>query len=227
MGTIGAEWVNKYHGLGSNLSYCDNDALGFFHKLDGTREFAYGNDRAYDQDFEHQDVGQPPAGTDAKYADRVDIMYFAGHSFPGTLVFGRTDFDDGFAKIEELRLGQKNLKWLVLSSCKFLKYDRKILFRMKPVFSGLHYILGFHTVCSDSKHRGEIFASKLNSKTSIRNAWLQACIETESSDTVCALIHVEEKNSESKTYNDHWIGKGYVAPDPRNFDYMIYYGTSC
>lgn len=225
MGTIGAEWVNKYHGRGSDLSYCDNDALGFFDKLDGTRKFAYGNDSAYDEDFEHQDVGKPPAGTDSKYADNVDIMYFAGHANEYGFYFGRTDFDNGAAKIGELKLGQKKLKWLVLSACEFLKYDRKIFSRMKPVFSGLHYILGFYTICSDSKHRGEIFASKLNSKTSIRNAWLQACIETESSDTVCALMRV--KNSESNTYNDHWIGKGYVAPDPRNFDYMIYYGTSC
>lgn len=225
MRTIGVEWINKYNGHAANLSYCDNDALGFYNKLHGYREFGFGNDTAWDEDFEHQGQGEPPGGADSKYADNVDIMYFAGHSFSGGLVFGRTGFDDGFAKVKELRLGQKKLKWLVLSSCEFLKYYTKIFFNMKHIFSGLHYILGFHTICSDSKSRGEIFASKLNSKMSIRNAWLQACIETESSSTICALMRVKSKDSD--TFNDHWIDNGYVAPDQSNFDSMIYYATSC
>ena len=39
MGTIGIEWVNKYHGRASDLKNNDNNAEGFYNELSGTRQF--------------------------------------------------------------------------------------------------------------------------------------------------------------------------------------------
>ena len=75
--TIGIEWVNNYHSASSNLSNNDKNARGFYNRLQGQRMFEYGNDLAWDQDFEEKGAGTPPAGSDQLYADHVDIVFFS------------------------------------------------------------------------------------------------------------------------------------------------------
>jgi len=223
MYTKGAEWVNEYYGRTTDLSYCDNDALGFYNKLNGTKKFAFGDKSAWDQDFEDEGVGKLPAGTANKFVDTVDIMYFAGHGYPEGLVFGRTAYDNGIASPSEMRLGKIRLKWLVLSACRVLERSPKMFEILQPVFNGLHYILGFETNCSDVKSRGETFASYLNWGISIRQAWISACVETESSSYRCAYMRVDTK--EPTTYYDQWIG--YRAPTPKKYDSICHFSQNC
>ncbi|MFA7616712.1 MAG: DUF6345 domain-containing protein [Moheibacter sp.] len=225
MATKGIEWVNDYHGRASDLSNCDNDAEGFYNKLSGVKKFNYANNNAWDEDFEHMGVGTPSTGYDNLYIDNVNIAFYAGHSSKGGLFFGRADKDNGTAQPSEMKLGSKQLRWLATSSCELLKHDSDLFSRLMNIFSGLHYILGFHTVCSDTKDRGEIFASKLNNRDRVRTAWLLACVETESSSKQCAYIRAD--NSNSDTANDHWFGKGFVSPKPINPNYFLYLKTTC
>src|SRR6267142_2381383 len=112
MATKGIEWVNNYHGRANNLSNNDNNAQGFYNKLNGTKSFEYGDDLAWDQDFEESGIGSPAAGSDTSYADNVDIVFFSGHGSSSGLFFGRSTLDDGEAKPAELGLGNRECEWL-------------------------------------------------------------------------------------------------------------------
>ncbi len=223
MGTIGIEWVNKYHGRASELKNNDNNARGFYNKLSGTRQFDYGDDLAWDQDFEQSGVGSPAAGTDNYYADDVDIVFFSGHGNSTGPLFGRADRDDGRAKASEMRLGDRNNEWIIFDACQVLaKGSRK---NWQKIYKGLHYILGFHTTCSDKSDRGRKFAERLNSGKKVRVAWRKACEETQGSDTDWAYYRAEQ--SGTNTGNDHWHGKGYVSPDPNKPSVFYYAKGSC
>lgn len=225
MGTIGVEWVKKYHGRASNLSNTQKQAEGFYNKLSGTRRFNWGDDLAWDQDFEEQGVGSPATGTDTTWVDSVDIVFFSGHgSSPGPL-FGRADRDDGRARSTECRWGNKQLEWIAFDACEILQRSGVFGRWGWPVFRGLHYILGFHTTCGDEKKRGRYFAENLNDGQKVRRAWINACQETEGSGTQWAYLRAG--TSTANTYNDHWHGKGSVSSDPTNPTYLVYCRGSC
>ena len=97
MGTIGIEWVNKFHGRASDLKNNDDNARGFYNTLSGVRRFEYADDLAWDSDFEESGVGSPSAGGDQLYADNVDIVFFSGHGSINGAFFGVTNHDDGEA----------------------------------------------------------------------------------------------------------------------------------
>ena len=229
MGTIGIEWVNKYHGRAGlrDLSNNDENARGFYYTLHGIREFQWQNDWAWDQDFEEKYAGAPTAGTDQFYADNVDICFFSGHGSPSAALFGVTQYDDGDAKHTELRLGNRQLEWIIFDACEVLRFDNWAVFSRWgwPVFKGLHYILGFHTITNDRTSRGRKFAERLNSGWRTRTAWIRACEETEGSSVRWAYLRAGTSNA--NTFNDHWWGKGYVSPDPYNPTYLAYSNGPC
>jgi len=214
MGTIGIEWVNKYHGRGKDLKNNDNNAQGFYNTLQGVRQFEYGNDLAWDQDFEESGVGAPSAGTDTIFADNVDIVYFSGHGGPSGPSFGISDKDSGRARHSEMRLGNRQCEWIVFDACKVL--NRYGWTNWIHVFKGLHGILGFETTCTDVDDRGKKFAQRLNQGEKITRAWVKACEETEGSNKRWA--HCFAGRGNWNTLNDHWWGKGYVSVDPTNPD---------
>lgn len=225
MSTIGIEWVNKYNGYASDLHNNDDNAKGFYTTLDGIREFDWGDDNAWDQDFEEKNVGSPPAGTDEIYADNVDICFFSGHGSPSGPSFGRRDRDDGRARFTELKLGNRQLEWIIFDACQVLNEDG-VFDRWVRTFHGLHYILGFHSNTSDSPRRGRVFAENLNRGWTVREAWIRACEETEGSSVEWAYLRADSPGTD--TYNDHWWGKGYVSPDPNPDDSTLFYGRgSC
>jgi Family of unknown function (DUF6345) len=224
MATKGIEWVNNYHGRASDLSNNDNNAQGFYNKLSGTKTFEYGNDSAWDQDFEESGTGSPSTGTDSTYADNVDIVFFSGHGSSSSFLFGIANKDDGDAKPSELGLGNKQCEWLVVDACQFLTSSGAST-RLGGAFKGLHYILGFHTICGDVKDRGEKFADKMNNGQTVRNAWINACNETEGSSRECAYLRADSSGTD--TFNDHWHGKGFVSADPTGSLSFVYLKTSC
>jgi hypothetical protein len=228
MGTIGVEWVNLYHGRPglADLSNNDENARGFYNTLSGTRQFDYGNDSAWDRDFEEQGVGSPPQGTDQLYADNVDIVFFSGHGGAYSFHFGITTLDDGDARNTDIRLGNRQCEWIVLDACQCLEWNGGAVFNAwQPAFAGLHYILGFHTTTSDSAERGTRFAQKLNAGMRVRDAWINACIETEGSSTDWAYLRADSRGT--NTFDDHWWGKGFTSPDPVPPVQLSYQKGSC
>ena len=225
MARIGVEWIKKYHGRAPNLSNTKKQAERFYNKLSGTRSFNWGNDLAWDQDFEEGGVGSPSTGTDTTWVDAVDIVYFSGHGSSAGPLFGVANHDDGRAKPTEINWGNKALGWIAFDACEILRRSGVWNRWGWPVFKGLHYILGFHTTCNDEKNRGRYFAEYLNDGYRVRDAWIKACKETAGSSTKWAYMRAGQ--SGTNTYKDHWHGKGYVSPDPTNPTTLYYLKGSC
>lgn len=223
MGTIGVEWVRKYNGLASNLSNTKPQAEAFYSTLSATRVFNWGDDAAWDRDFEQSGVGSPTQGTDTIWADDVDMVFFSGHGAPGGFLFG-VKVDDATAKPTEIRWGDKDLEWIVLDACNVLESDG-VFDRWGPVFKGLHFILGFHTTTSDEADRGRLLAQYLNAGWTVRQSWIKACQDTEDSDTEWAYVRADANGTD--TYNDHWWGKGAVSSDPKSPTLLTYARGAC
>ena len=217
MGSIGVEWVNNYHGRASDLSNCDECAERFYNELDGTREFNWGNDSAWDQDFEEPE--------DDDYADDVDIVYFAGHGSPNSILFGIDTHNNGTTGSTSMRLGDNDCEWIVLDACQCLDETHRLAWQ--ATFRGLHYILGFHTNADDSRNRGKYFARRLNRGKTVRKAWIRACKLTAPDRLRLAYYRAEDTRIGTDTYNDHWHGEGFVSPDPDEPDMFYYYQTDC
>ena len=226
MATIGIEWVNQYNGFASDLSNNDDNARGFYDTLDGIKQFDYGNHLAWDQDFEQKGIGNPSAGTDDLYIDDVDIAFFSGHGSLNFLLFGRDDRDNARATNTEMQLGQGDLEHIVFDGCNALAFNGVFSRWGWPVFKGLHYILGFATICYDRKTRGKKFAQRLNQGWTIREAWIKACKETEPSETKYAYLRADIKNI-TNTFTDQWHGKGAVSADPDNPNILYYLNGHC
>ncbi len=227
MASIGIEWVNQYHGRASDLANNDDNARGFYRKLDGVETFDWGDDFAWDEDFEQSGVGSPAAGTDQVWADDVDIVFFSGHGSRTSLLFGDAKHDDGRAGNTEMQLGDINLEWIAFDGCQALDWDSGAVWNRWgwPVFHGLHMIVGFHTICYDRKDRGEKFAERLNAGWTVRDAWIRACIESEGADVWWAYLRADADGTD--TFNDHWWGKGATSADPDDPTTLFYLNGSC
>ncbi len=224
MGTIGIEWVQKYNGLAGNLSNTRAQAEGFYNTLSATRVFNWGDDLAWDQDFEQQGVGSPSAGADTSWADDVDFVFFSGHGSPDRFYFGEK-IDDAVAKNTEIRWGDDNLEWIALDACDVLSRDGVFDRWGWPVFAGLHIILGFNTTTSDEPNRGQSLAQYLNAGWTVREAWIKAAQDTEDSSTEWAYLRADADGTD--TYHDHWWGKGFVSSDPSSPTILYYAHGAC
>ncbi len=225
MGTIGIEWANSYNGRASDLKNNDDNARGFANTLQGVRRFEWSDALAWDQDFEQSGTGSPSAGDDRLWADSVDIAFYSGHGSIAGAFFGVASHDDGRAKPSEMRLGDLECEWVVFDACEVLQDDGDVFNRLRGVFVGLHYILGFHTTCIDSGDRGRRFAERLNAGDRVRDAWITACVETEGSLTQWAYMRADAAGTD--TFNDHWHGKGFVSPDPVSPTVRAYARGTC
>lgn len=206
---VGVDWVNEYHGRAEGLKNRDNCAEGFYNHINAVKVYDWGDDNAWDTDFEQSGAGTPSSGSDVLYADNVDLAYFAGH---GYLYFGVTGHDDGWADPSEIRLGDRQCKYLVCDSCSALEGDA--IGRWRNSFKGLRAMFGFHNEAHDEKDRGKKFAHYLNDDHYMDNAWKWACQETESGDTEWGYLHVLTPSS---SYNDKWSTSVSAIPNPTSF----------
>jgi hypothetical protein len=120
-----------------------------------------------------------------------------------------------------MRLGNKDLEWVVFDACYVLSEGGKYYDHCYDIFQGLHYMFGFHTVTYDSPTRGEIFADYLNAGETVRNAWIKACQDTEDSSVEWAYLRAE--SSGTTTYSERWFSAGSVSSDPNPSTQTVYY----
>jgi len=116
-----------------------------------TKSYDWGNNNAWETDFKSSDLG----GNDANYADNVDFAYFSGHGNTAGFYLGTTHADWQVAA-SDLRLGDKDLDYLAISSCLTMNYNSGQVFSKWgwPVFKGLHMICGMDTVEADTPSIG-------------------------------------------------------------------------
>jgi Family of unknown function (DUF6345) len=224
MGTIGIEWVQRYNGLQGDLSNTRAQAEGFYNTLSATRRFNWGDDLAWDQDFEQSGEGAPAAGTDSTWADDVDFVFFSGHGAPDGFLFG-VRIDDAVARPGDVTWGDRQLEWIALDACNVLERDGVFDRWGWPVFNGLHMMLGFHTTTGDEPDRGRLLAQYLNAGWTVREAWIRCCEDTEDSSTWWAYLRADANGTD--TYHDHWWGKGFVSADPFDPTTLFYARGTC
>jgi hypothetical protein len=204
---IGVEWVENYHGRADDLKNSKENTEGFYNKLSGVKVFNWGNDNAWDADFEQQGTGSPATGGDTSWADDVEIVYFQGH---GWIYFGVANHDNGSASPSEMRLGDKKCRYLAIHSCEAMSDAGTS--RWQPIFNGLRAMFGFKTTAHNVDDHGNKFAKYLNQGQYMDNAWKWACQETEGSSTEWGYIHTL---SPQNSWNDKWTDSTHDAvPSP-------------
>lgn len=220
---IGTEWVNDYHSaFWPDLVNCQEEAERFKNRLNGTPIFNWGDDLAWDQDFEQQGASTwHPTGDDATRVDAVDIVFYSGHGEASGPRFGDTSHDSGKVKHSELRLGNGDLEWAIFDACYVLKEGGDYYDHAYDIFQGLHFMFGFHTTAGDDPARGEIFADYLNAGETVRDAWIKSCQDTESSSRQWGYLRAE--SSGNTTYTEQWFSAGSVSSDPNPGTQTIYY----
>lgn len=205
MPKIGIEWVNRYGRAADNLRHNHTNTDGFSARLSVAVEFNNGDNDAVDAHFEEQGLTLAPLGLDSAFVELADMVYFSGHGERRGLKFGNPALDDGLAGVDELRLGDGVCKWIVFDCCHTLSNEGHISWfnQLTAAFRGLHYMLGFETECTDTPHRGRIFADRLARGRTIRDAWYAACVETEE-DASTQGAYVRAYSATADTLVDRW-----------------------
>lgn len=209
---VGIDWVDKYHGRAQDTKHRRENAEGFYNAISAVKVYNWGDDSAWDTDFEQSGAGSPSSGSDTLYADNVDMAFFSGHGNVGFMGFGVTTHDNGYADCSEIRLGDGSCKYLVCDCCLTMEGDA--IGNWRQIFTGLRALFGFRTEAHDSGDRGRIFANYLNSGNWLDDAWKWACQETESSDCQWGYMHVSAPTS---SWIDKWNSTVTTIPNPTSF----------
>lgn len=206
MAYIMIEWVNDYHGRLPGLNKSQKNAEGFLNTISqhgGRKAFNYGNDLAWDSDWE--------ARYDKYYAEAVSMAYFSGHGNTTGPLFGKQTQDDGIAFYKNVSLGEKNnLKCVVFDAGNVLKYS----YRWRSAMRGLRHILGFSKNGSDKEDRGKEMANYMGSgRISIGDCWFRACMITWShldSRPTWIFADYADQTPNTQSFKEKW-NKGFRA----------------
>ena len=199
-----------------NLTNTKTQAEGFYNTLSAVRRFNWGDDAAWDVDFEQQGRGTPSAGTDTTWRT-TSTQSSSGHGSQGDSTSAGRSTTRREQHRDHLGIGTRVRR----ARCPPVLEEKGVFDRWGwPVFRGLHLLCGFHTVTADESNRGRLFAQYLNAGRTVRQAWIRAAQDTEGSAT--SGLYLRADGNRSDTYNDHWWGKGSVGNDPTNPDHLWY-----
>lgn len=112
-------------------------------------------------------------------AEGTDLAYFTGHGAPTGWILPQ---DNGSGIAAQVKPGMFNfgtdgkLRWITLDACQVLMNAST----WQSSFSGLHSITGATTLTNDSGARGTAYANNLRAGQTIKNAWFNALISTDS-----------------------------------------------
>ncbi|MEM0311680.1 MAG: DUF6345 domain-containing protein [Ignisphaera sp.] len=147
--SVGAMYINAYSSCqcSANDLQCCDDAASYILTLPGFRQgFLLADGAVTDLALIDKTYG----GADDVYADSVDLLLFAGHGDVDNLYVCNSRFGCCVTP-SMMRLGDKDLEWFIVDSCKALKsmYDDLINSPWIKAFKGLHAVAGFATTVPD------------------------------------------------------------------------------
>lgn len=227
---VGIEWVNHFHGRARDLMYSDDMAVGFYDKLGESRnwkkKFNWGDDLAWERDFRDKSRG----GDDAVWIDNVDFAYFASHGGSWNKehhgLFS-SNKDKKYYYSGEMRLGDRDLEWIVIDTCESLNYSHNSWFYMwDQTFKGLHLLLGHNGFSYDSwwtRNHGKRFAQYLRNGDPVSRAWFRAINEDWFVNQYPAAMAAgrTRDNVWFVMDHDHIWGHGQTVSDPKPYWFAL------
>jgi hypothetical protein len=146
--------------------------------------FDWGNDNAWQTDFDHPDFG----GDSLNWSDDVHFCYFAGHGGQfhweqrrAMQIAFSSPHNPTIAPCGSLspqwRLGAKRLKWFVLDSCQVVKGTdaSEVVEVWGGPMQGLHLLFSFidvQRVGPNTRNRRVSFATDICNGKALANAWV-------------------------------------------------------
>jgi Family of unknown function (DUF6345) len=157
--------------------------------LGHTEVFTYGNGDAWASDYEHPELGTK--GDSLNWVDNVNLFFFAGHGASELSVSLASNHFSCRALYKNMRLGVKNLRWLVLSLCDAVIDTPSVDASVTKVWSTpsdgdrAHPRRSLHMACTFigeeapgiDTSAGATFAHSVSIGQPIGNAWLDAAFD--------------------------------------------------
>jgi len=172
-----------------------------------SNRFGYTNNSAWESDFKDPIFN----GYDKYYADKVELILFAGHGDENGFYFNSSNSDHQLT-FNDAKWGNTKLDWIIIDACKVLNWSHIANWANSTVFNGLHYILGYHSTTTDTNTRGEDFIKYgMYYNWKVSSSWWKATTISENG-TTAAYLYAE--GGGSNVANDHLWGHGYTSPDP-------------
>jgi hypothetical protein len=232
---VGIEWV----GLTAHpaLPNTATNIGSFYNKMASfgyIPEFNFGEYTAWEEDFKTLANG----GTDYKFVDRVDIVYYQDHGNPDGVAFSTTNADDDWMSPGECSWGEGDLEWIIFDACSPLAWENKdqvnVFDRWNMVFGGLHMVCSFATESNNVQSRGYWFSMFLSTGTSVMDSWFHATSLTQDWTCSSAVLYASKSPNphnpqQDDCHNDRAHGFGYVSsdPDPGTWMWLVYVVNPC
>jgi len=227
------EWVNYYDGYSGlyDLNTTDDCVRGLDDLIadpntNWQRGYNWGNSDAWERDWKSSHLS---GGNDYRLADDVDLAAFSGHGFGRNFVLNNANYDH-YAAISDMRLGDRDLEWLLAYTCNFLNGTFSELGGM---MHGLHLANGYATQMIVTSNGGRRFAYWAKAPYGVRVAWYRQAYDSQP-DTLQSGAHIVARVfGHRSNINDYLWGYGSAGTDPpdysattasdyRKWDYDVY-----
>lgn len=242
--SVGAMYINAYSvcQCPATSLQCRDDAASYILTLPGFRQdFLLADGAVTDLALIDKTYG----GADDVYADNVDLLLFTGHGTTDCM-YVCTSRISCCVTPSMMRLGDKDLEWFIIDSCKVLKsmYDNLTGSPWIKAFSGLHAVAGFATTAPDFDAtyacifswcfktgeacglREKYFVNYFSNGESFATAWLRATrealsyMDSEYKPIIpCVFGPWDDKTQSYGIYDAPY--RGYLTNDVRNPVYFM------
>ncbi len=207
--SAGTSWI----GLSGGLAGSRNNAKGFVDELAAigwSIRFNWGDGNAWESDWRRNDDD---------WVDAVDFVFYTGHANADGWVLAQPD--DTFLHFTETAgardlWGANNLEWAVVAACGPLQDEvvgsgGDVLERWKNAFDGLHMLMGYAQVTSDTEEEGKRLIRYAKAGATIMQSWFRTGQEIQGAGIWAGAYYLGDANG--STGNDHLWGIGSVGPD--------------
>ena len=220
----GNSYAAVWMGVCGGLAGSDQNARGFIDTMRNNGEtyaFLFHDINAWEWDF--KDKRYVSTGSDDRFADNVDILFYTGHASSVDFYFCDSSHDDQRLRYDEAHWGDKELEWLIIAACGPL-YDHNWN-NWEHAFDGLHLLMGYGSRSADNTVEGETFVNWSHPQSmfggtfqlqafSVPVSWMMAAYAGQPSGKIWAIMGVNSEDCGSSV-NDHLWGQGTVSPDLR------------
>jgi hypothetical protein len=207
--SAGTSWI----GLSGGLAGSQKNAQGFVDGLAAIGwhiRFNWGDANAWESDWRRNDDD---------WVDAVDFVFYTGHANSDGWVLSPPD-DDFLHRTETAGgsdlWGANNAEWIVVAACgplqdKVVGSGGDVLARWKDAFDGLHILMGYAQVTSDTEEEGKRLVKYAKAGSTIIQSWFRTGQEIQGSGIWVGAYYLG--NASGSTYGDHLWGVGSVGPD--------------